>query len=231
MTTVVAKETPAPQAAVKGLKGVIAADSAICEVDGLEGRLILACRPADGHPAVRRPDPDPLMGQEEGHTDANHHQGTAEPYHPHTRIFGHLQPGKKFLIGPLIGEDLFSAAVFIELGKLLEKNDLLGSAAGGSNRNLCRRARSDGQTATGWPGIAAPATGRRRSVWRRISPRSWPPIPALPSWRRRPPTRRSSSAWQKSGIAASPRVTEGGDVVDIDAEAERRSGHCQNSRR
>lgn len=40
MTTVVAKETPAPQAAVKGLKGVIAADSAICEVDGLEGRLI-----------------------------------------------------------------------------------------------------------------------------------------------------------------------------------------------
>ncbi|MBI3865646.1 MAG: citrate synthase [Planctomycetia bacterium] len=40
MTTVVAKETPAPQAAVKGLKGVIAADSAICLVDGQEGRLI-----------------------------------------------------------------------------------------------------------------------------------------------------------------------------------------------
>ena len=29
-----------PQAAVKGLKGVIAADSAVCEVDGQEGRLI-----------------------------------------------------------------------------------------------------------------------------------------------------------------------------------------------
>lgn len=40
MTTVVAKETPAPPAAVKGLKGVIAADSAICLVDGQEGRLI-----------------------------------------------------------------------------------------------------------------------------------------------------------------------------------------------
>ncbi|HEY3966593.1 MAG TPA: citrate synthase [Planctomycetaceae bacterium] len=40
MTTVVAQETPAPQSAVKGLKGVIAADSAICLVDGLEGRLI-----------------------------------------------------------------------------------------------------------------------------------------------------------------------------------------------
>jgi citrate synthase len=39
MTTVVAKETPA-QAAVKGLKGVIAADSAVCLVDGQEGRLI-----------------------------------------------------------------------------------------------------------------------------------------------------------------------------------------------
>src|SRR5580765_5078454 len=39
MTTVVAKEAPA-QAATKGLKGVIAADSAICLVDGLEGRLI-----------------------------------------------------------------------------------------------------------------------------------------------------------------------------------------------
>jgi len=39
MNTAVAKETPA-QAAVKGLKGVIAADSAICLVDGLEGRLI-----------------------------------------------------------------------------------------------------------------------------------------------------------------------------------------------
>lgn len=39
MNTVVAQETPAP-AAVKGLKGVIAADSAICLVDGLEGRLI-----------------------------------------------------------------------------------------------------------------------------------------------------------------------------------------------
>ncbi len=35
----VAKE-PAAQAAVKGLKGVVAADSAICLVDGLEGRLI-----------------------------------------------------------------------------------------------------------------------------------------------------------------------------------------------
>src|SRR5580692_11613585 len=40
MTTVVAQETPAPQGAVKGLKGVIAADSAICLVDGQEGRLI-----------------------------------------------------------------------------------------------------------------------------------------------------------------------------------------------
>ncbi len=40
MTTVVAQETPAPQGAVKGLKGVIAADSAVCLVDGLEGRLI-----------------------------------------------------------------------------------------------------------------------------------------------------------------------------------------------
>src|SRR5437762_3231184 len=39
MNTVVAKEAPA-QNAVKGLKGVIAADSAICLVDGLEGRLI-----------------------------------------------------------------------------------------------------------------------------------------------------------------------------------------------
>src|SRR4029079_14093625 len=39
MNTALAKETPA-QAAVKGLKGVIAADSAICLVDGLEGRLI-----------------------------------------------------------------------------------------------------------------------------------------------------------------------------------------------
>lgn len=39
MTTVLANETPA-QTAAKGLKGVIAADSAICEVDGLEGRLI-----------------------------------------------------------------------------------------------------------------------------------------------------------------------------------------------
>ena len=39
MNTAVANETPA-QAAVKGLKGVIAADSAICLVDGLEGRLI-----------------------------------------------------------------------------------------------------------------------------------------------------------------------------------------------
>jgi citrate synthase len=39
MNTAVAKETPS-QTAVKGLKGVIAADSAICEVDGLEGRLI-----------------------------------------------------------------------------------------------------------------------------------------------------------------------------------------------
>ncbi len=37
MNTALAKETPA---AVKGLKGVIAADSAICLVDGLEGRLI-----------------------------------------------------------------------------------------------------------------------------------------------------------------------------------------------
>jgi citrate synthase len=39
MTTVVAKEAP-PQNAVKGLKGVIAADSSICLVDGVEGRLI-----------------------------------------------------------------------------------------------------------------------------------------------------------------------------------------------
>ncbi len=39
MNTVVTKEAPA-QNAVKGLKGVIAADSAICLVDGLEGRLI-----------------------------------------------------------------------------------------------------------------------------------------------------------------------------------------------
>jgi len=39
MTTAVAKEAPA-QAAAKGLKGVIAADSAICLVDGQEGRLI-----------------------------------------------------------------------------------------------------------------------------------------------------------------------------------------------
>ena len=39
MTTVVANEAPA-QAAVKGLKGVIAADSAVCLVDGQEGRLI-----------------------------------------------------------------------------------------------------------------------------------------------------------------------------------------------
>ena len=39
MNTVVANETPA-QAAVKGLKGVIAADSAVCLVDGQEGRLI-----------------------------------------------------------------------------------------------------------------------------------------------------------------------------------------------
>ena len=39
MNTVVAKEIPAP-AAVKGLKGVIAADSAVCLVDGQEGRLI-----------------------------------------------------------------------------------------------------------------------------------------------------------------------------------------------
>jgi citrate synthase len=39
MNTALAKETPAP-AAVKGLKGVIAADSAICLVDGIEGRLI-----------------------------------------------------------------------------------------------------------------------------------------------------------------------------------------------
>src|SRR5258708_4743899 len=39
MNTVVGKEAPA-QNAVKGLKGVIAADSAICLVDGLEGRLI-----------------------------------------------------------------------------------------------------------------------------------------------------------------------------------------------
>src|SRR5579864_4741690 len=39
MNTVVAKEAPA-QAAAKGLKGVIAADSAICLVDGQEGRLI-----------------------------------------------------------------------------------------------------------------------------------------------------------------------------------------------
>jgi citrate synthase len=39
MNTAVAKESPA-QIAAKGLKGVIAADSAICEVDGLEGRLI-----------------------------------------------------------------------------------------------------------------------------------------------------------------------------------------------
>ena len=39
MNTAVVNETPA-QAAVKGLKGVIAADSAICLVDGLEGRLI-----------------------------------------------------------------------------------------------------------------------------------------------------------------------------------------------
>jgi citrate synthase len=40
MTTVVAQETPAPQAAARGLKGVIAADSAVCLVDGQEGRLI-----------------------------------------------------------------------------------------------------------------------------------------------------------------------------------------------
>jgi citrate synthase len=39
MNTAVAKETPS-QTAVKGLKGVIAADSAVCLVDGLEGRLI-----------------------------------------------------------------------------------------------------------------------------------------------------------------------------------------------
>jgi citrate synthase len=39
MNTVVAKEAPA-QNAVKGLKGVIAADSAVCLVDGIEGRLI-----------------------------------------------------------------------------------------------------------------------------------------------------------------------------------------------
>src|SRR5579859_4365980 len=39
MNTAVAKEGPG-QTAVKGLKGVIAADSAICLVDGLEGRLI-----------------------------------------------------------------------------------------------------------------------------------------------------------------------------------------------
>jgi citrate synthase len=40
MTTVVEKETPAPPAVAKGLKGVVAADSAICLVDGQEGRLI-----------------------------------------------------------------------------------------------------------------------------------------------------------------------------------------------
>ena len=40
MTTVVAKETPAPPAVAKGLKGVVAADSAICLVDGQEGKLI-----------------------------------------------------------------------------------------------------------------------------------------------------------------------------------------------
>jgi citrate synthase len=40
MTTVVAKETAAPPAVAKGLKGVVAADSAICLVDGQEGRLI-----------------------------------------------------------------------------------------------------------------------------------------------------------------------------------------------
>ena len=40
MTTVVAKQTPAPPAVAKGLKGVVAADSAICLVDGQEGRLI-----------------------------------------------------------------------------------------------------------------------------------------------------------------------------------------------
>ncbi|HTI50782.1 MAG TPA: citrate/2-methylcitrate synthase [Planctomycetaceae bacterium] len=39
MTTAVAKGKPV-STANKGLKGVIAADSAVCEVDGLEGRLI-----------------------------------------------------------------------------------------------------------------------------------------------------------------------------------------------
>ena len=39
MNTVVAKETP-PQGSARGLKGVIAADSTICRVDGVEGRLI-----------------------------------------------------------------------------------------------------------------------------------------------------------------------------------------------
>src|SRR5262245_56618908 len=39
MHTAVVKETTG-QTAVKGLKGVIAADSAICLVEGLEGRLI-----------------------------------------------------------------------------------------------------------------------------------------------------------------------------------------------
>src|SRR5579872_840066 len=39
MNTAVTKEAPA-STAIKGLKGVIAADSAICLVDGLAGRLI-----------------------------------------------------------------------------------------------------------------------------------------------------------------------------------------------
>ena len=40
MTTLVAKETPQPAAAAKGLKGVVAADSAVCDVDGQLGKLI-----------------------------------------------------------------------------------------------------------------------------------------------------------------------------------------------
>ncbi|MBS0261561.1 MAG: citrate synthase [Planctomycetes bacterium] len=40
MTTAVQKETPASPVVAKGLKGVVAADSAICDVDGQLGRLI-----------------------------------------------------------------------------------------------------------------------------------------------------------------------------------------------
>src|SRR3972149_1261304 len=77
-----------------------------------------------------KPNPEPLVGQEEGDEDPDYHEGASHPHDVPPRVPRHLEPRVVHLIDPQKREVVGVLPLPVELGVALEQPELGGRLPG-----------------------------------------------------------------------------------------------------